>query len=260
MTPVYVPPPFPSGAWAIFLDFDGTLVDFASTPAEVLRDAGLIALLARLDAVLHGALAIVSGRSIATLDSLLAPLQLPMAGLHGLERRTADGVLHGHAGDTAWIGPLREALRHHVDAHPGLLLEDKGLSVAVHYRRAREHEAATRSLLQQLCCSLPAEIEMLEGDAVLELRPAACNKGTAVEAFMREPPFAGRRPLFIGDDITDSDAFAFVGRSGGMAIAVGERVPAPWHLAGPMAVREWLGEVVERAHELGRETISGDLR
>ena len=232
--------PFPPRAPCLFLDFDGTLVDFAATPTQVAPDPALTQLLMQLSACLGGALAIVSGRPLPEIDGMLAPLRLPAAGLHGLQWRRSGHINIETPCAAAWLREQQPALARHVAAHPGLLLEDKGASLAVHFRRAPQHEASTRQTLLRLCAALPAEAMLLEGDCVLELRPRHPDKGDAVEAFMRETPFVSRFPVYIGDDSTDAPGLAAVTRLGGTAIAVGQRVPAPASLATPTAVRAWL--------------------
>ena len=235
-------PPLPpaGGPLGLFLDFDGTLVEFAATPDGVRPDPALCALLERLRDRLDGAVAIVTGRRIASIDRLLAPLRLPVAGLQGVERRSADGSTEKPGAPAAWLGPLRERLAAHVAAHPGLLLEDKEFSLALHYRAAPQHEAATRVLLRSLQPDWPDDARMLEGQCVFELRPGTCDKGTALERFMAEPPFAGRRPIYLGDDEADLPAMQAAQRQRGVAIAVGMRVPAVHRLRDPSAVRGWL--------------------
>ena len=203
-------------------------------------DLALCALLAQLQQRLEGAVAIITGRRIASIDALLAPLRLPVAGLHGLERRSADGRIERPAAQAAWVDPLRTLLAAHVAAHPGLLLEDKEFSLALHYRAAPQHEAVTRAMLQSLQPDWPADVRVLEGHCVFELRPGSFDKGTALEQFMAEPPFAGRRPVYLGDDDADLPAMLAVQRQRGTTIAVGTRVQAPYRLRDPAAVRKWL--------------------
>jgi len=233
-----VPPP--ADAACLFLDVDGTLVDFAPTPDEVRVDAELVDLLRAIELRTGGALALVSGRSIAELDRLFAPLSLPAAGVHGFERRDAQGAFHRQSLLDEHLLPARNALAQVVAAHAGLLLEDKGAALALHYRRAPQLETEARTALVRLLDSLLPEYELLEGDAVLEIKPASHSKASAIEAFLREPPFAGRIPVFIGDDLGDFDGFVAVRKQHGMGIAVGDRVAADWRLADPAAVRAWL--------------------
>lgn len=233
---------------ALLLDFDGTLVDFAATPAAVHVDAALRALLQQLHTRLDGALAIITGRSIATLDALLAPLRLPIAGLHGLERRTADGrmLLPPACGD--WILNAREALRQQTARYPGLLLEEKSHSLALHWRRAPQHAAHAQRAVRQLHRSLHDAPLLIEGHSVIELRERGGGKDAALDAFMAEPPFRGREPIFIGDDITDLPALRRARERGGVAIHVDanatrycESLPKETYgLANPRAVRDWL--------------------
>jgi len=224
----------------LFLDVDGTLLDLAATPDLVRVEPSLARLVDHVRTALDGALALISGRAIARLDRLFAPLVLPAAGLHGYERRGADGRLHR---PPLTLGPLvqsRSLLGELLQAHPGLLLEDKGAALALHYRNAPQVEARARGVMAQLAASLAPQFELLEGDLVMELKPACTSKATAVEAFLLEPPFSGRQPVYVGDDVTDFDGFAAVRRHAGIDIAVGHRVSARWHLSGPAAVREWL--------------------
>lgn len=232
--------PLAGGPHSLFLDFDGTLVEFAATPDAVRPDPALRALLERLLDRLDGAVAIITGRRIASIDALLAPLRLPVAGLQGLERRAADGGLERTGAPAAWLTPLRTRLRAHVEAHPGLLLEDKELSLALHYRAAPQHETVTRRLLQSLRADWAKDARLLEGNCVFELRPGSSDKGTALEMFMAEAPFAGRRPIYLGDDDADLPAMQVVERYRGIAIAVGTRIMAQHRLHDPTAVRDWL--------------------
>lgn len=228
------------GPCSLFLDFDGTLVDFAATPDGVQPDAGLTALLARLQPRFDGAVAIITGRRIASIDALVAPLQLPVAGLQGLERRDARGCLHRPAAPAAWLASVLARLRAHVAAHPGLLLEDKEFSLALHYRAAPQYEAATRALLQTLQKDLPQDARLLEGNSVFELRPGSDDKGSALERFMTESPFSGRRPIYVGDDDADLPAMQAAERRRGLSIAVGPRLPAQRRFKDSHAVRAWL--------------------
>ncbi len=227
----------PSG---LFLDFDGTLVDFATTPDGVQPDAALTTLLERLRLRFEGAVAIITGRRIASIDALLAPLQLPVAGLQGLERRDARGHVHRPAAPAVWLAPALARLRAHVATHPGLLLEDKEFSLALHYRAAPQFEAATRVLLQALLPTLPHDARLLEGNRVFELRPGSDDKGSALEKFMTEPPFRGRSPIYVGDDDADWPAMQAAERGRGLSIAVGPRLPAQHRLKDSNAVRAWL--------------------
>ena len=220
---------------AIFLDFDGTLVDLAPTPDGVRLEKGVAEALALLAARHHGALAIISGRPVAQIDAMLAPLVLPVAGVHGVERRGADGQLHVAA--TPDVAPVLAQAQALAALHPGLLVEQKRGAVALHYRLAPDLE---QLCVQQMTAAVQAcpGILLLHGKMVLEAKPAATNKGGAIAAFMTEAPFAGRRPVFAGDDTTDEAGFAFVEQAGGQGVKVGSGASAAsLRLASPAALR-----------------------
>ena len=210
---------------ALFLDFDGTLVDIAPEPDAVVVPAGLIGTLDTLNHYLGGALALISGRPIAQIDEFLHPLQLPAAGVHGDERRTASGELVLLA-----IHPLdnvEAAAQALAQRHPELHVESKRGSIALHYRQAPE--------LEQLCCeAMQAAVEqspgltLMRGKMVIEAKPGGASKGAAIESFLAEKPFAGRRPLFVGDDFTDEVGFATVQRHQGLGVKVGEGASVAW--------------------------------
>jgi trehalose 6-phosphate phosphatase len=238
-------PPLPAGPACLFLDVDGTLVDFALRPEGVAIDAGLIELLRAASKRTQGAMALVSGRPIAQLDRLFAPLRLPAAGVHGDERRDADGATHYVADEDERLRPAKAALRALVSAWEGLIFEDKRSALALHYRQSPQFRDEARKTMAQLAEGLVPDYELLDGNNVFELKPRSFNKAMAIEAFLTESPFRGRTPVFLGDDTTDIDGFAAVERRGGLAIAVGERVSAAWRLADPHAVRAWLQEFAQ---------------
>lgn len=225
---------------ALFLDVDGTLLPIAPHPDAVSVAPELLELLRGIEHRSGGALALVSGRSIANLDALFAPLQLPSAGIHGLERRGADGVLHRR--DVAeQLVPLRRRAAGYAAERQGLLLEDKGQSLALHFRGAPQFEAEAEDFLRGLVAGAD-DLELTHGKMVLEVKPSGANKGTAIDAFLQEPPFAGRQPVFIGDDVTDEDGFAVVNRHGGLSLRVGppRETAAAYGLADEAAVLTWL--------------------
>lgn len=254
MAPLH-PPAVAAANTALLLDFDGTLVDFAATPDAVRVDPALRRLLLRLQARLDGALAIISGRSIDSLDALLAPLRLPLAGLHGMERRAADGQRHAPPACGDWLGIARDALRQHAARLPGLLLEEKSHGLALHWRRAPQHAEDARRAALQLQRSLRPAPLLVEGHAVIELREPGPGKDAALDAFLAEPPFRGRRPVYIGDDVTDLPALQRALQLGGVAIHVGAEAahyreplpPAMHRLAEPRAVRDWLAALLDPA-------------
>ena len=237
----------PATRVCLFLDVDGTLLEFASTPDAVCVDQDLIALIGSAAQVTGGAVALVSGRPIADLDRLFAPLRLPAAGVHGYERRSASGTFHQQTAIDESLRKARQALDEFVSAHHGLLLEDKETALALHYRGAQHLEELAKAVMVRIARALSPQYELLEGEAVVEIKPSSHDKATAIEAFLREPPFKGRVPVYIGDDLTDYDGFAAVRKHHGHAIAVGDRVSAPLHLENPAAVREWLRALVRRA-------------
>ncbi len=233
-------PPSPD-THALFLDVDGTLLQIALRPDAVRVPPTLLTLLDRLDRRLQGALALISGRLIANLDRLFSPLVLSCAGVHGLERRGADTVIQQAFG-AAVLDPLRGPLSDFARAREGLLVEDKQQSLALHYRSAPSYEAEAEAFLRELIDAESASLELKRGKMVLEVKPSSADKGTAIEAFMEEPPFAGRTPIFIGDDVTDEDGFKTVNRLGGLSIRVGldENSAAAFSLPNEEAVFAWL--------------------
>lgn len=224
----------------VFLDLDGTLLDLRDDPAPVRADAGLLGLLEACAARLDGALAVISGRPISDLDISFAPLHLPAAGIHGLQHRGADGVTTTLPVDLAAVHAAARRLALAMEELPMTHLEDKGASLALHWRRAPQHAAALRMLAARTLRELGPDFRLQEGDCVAEMVPRAANKGDAVRAFLAEPPFRGRRPVFIGDDRTDIPGFAAAREAGGIGIAVGTRVSADYRFADVEAVRNWL--------------------
>lgn len=235
-------PPVPeaTGPWALFLDVDGTLLDLEPTPDAVRVPAGLAGLLANLRRKLDGALAFVSGRPIATLDRLFAPLEVPCAGLHGVERRDARGHLHRATQDESILCELRRSAFELARALPGVLVEDKHYTVALHYTRAQEHQAALFAAAAAIAGRTGFELQA--GHNIYELKPPGADKGAALTAFLEEAPFLGRRPVFLGDDLTDEYAHAVTRGHGGMAIQVGARCAsvAQFMLEDPASVLRWL--------------------
>ncbi|EOA04096.1 trehalose-6-phosphate phophatase, biosynthetic [Herbaspirillum frisingense GSF30] len=235
--------PYDFAADALFLDFDGTLVELAPQPEEIVVPPELITLLQRLQQESDGALAIVSGRPLDQLDFFLAPLRLPAAGVHGAERRTADGrILQQPVPDAHH---LRERLLPLVQGNPGLQLELKRGALALHYRHAAHLEQRCVETMMDALRHEPG-FSMLHGKMVVEAKPHI-NKGDAVAAFLHEAPFRGRRPVFIGDDVTDEAGFAIAQAEtyGGLGIKVGTGPSqAQQRLADPAAVLALLREAI----------------
>lgn len=233
-------PPPASKDWAYFLDVDGTLLDIAETPGAIHVDAGLFDLMGRLYRESGGAVALVSGRALSDLDERLGVLRLPMAGQHGLERRDVGGRLWIHAPPPEAKSALKAALAPVLERHPALLLEDKGLTLALHYRRAPRLAAYAHRLMAQLAIT-GGGLEVQKGKRVIEIKPAGVDKGSAIAEYLAEPPFAGRKPVFIGDDANDEHGFAEINRADGVSIKVGRgRTCARFRLDNVAAVRRWL--------------------
>ncbi|HWQ38256.1 MAG TPA: trehalose-phosphatase [Burkholderiales bacterium] len=255
-------PPAFSAHWALFLDIDGTLVDFEDRPDAVRVDAGLKELLGELSRATDGAVALISGRPVREIDRLFAPLHLPAAGQHGAERRSAGGTLHLHAPVLDRMQEAADRLTRFAARHRGLIVEAKGVTLALHYRLAPRLRKAAEQKMRELAADLGADYSLQQGKQVLELRPCGHDKGTAVEAFLREPPFAGRVPVFVGDDLTDEFGFASVNRAGGHSVKVGPGASvAAWRLPDARAVRRWLRAGLEgrpqAASSLSRGTGRG---
>jgi len=223
---------------ALFLDFDGTLVEIAETPEAIHVPAAMIPLLSDLTDLLGGALAVVSGRQIDVIDRFLAPLRLPAAGEHGVQRRDAEGHMQEQRPPDLTL--VLNAANDLAGVHEGLLVERKHAAIALHYRLAPQLEAVCRDAMQRVIEGQP-QLELMHGKFVFEVKPAGVNKGIAIDAFMKEPPFAGRVPVFAGDDTTDESGFAIVQPRGGIGVKVGSGPSLALHrLDSPLAVFEWL--------------------
>lgn len=239
MTDLPPPPPALLDRASLFLDFDGTLVDFVIDPAAAVVDQRLRTLLRDLSAKLDGRLAILSGRSLDDLTARLDMGGIAMAGSHGLERRSSDGRVT-KAPIPPELATAERAARAFADAHD-LLLEAKPAGVALHFRDSRHAEATVdnfaRALAQQ------TGLELQSGKCVRELRVPGADKGDAVRAFMAEPPFIVGSPVVVGDDLTDEHAFIAAAALGGCAILVGEARPtaAQYRLPTVAAALAWLG-------------------
>jgi trehalose 6-phosphate phosphatase len=230
------------GELAWFLDIDGSLIEIAESPDKVVVPARLSELLHALSERAGGALALVSGRSIANIDRMFAPTRFPAAGQHGLERRTAHGEFLQADIDPRGLAAARPKLEEFARSHAGVVFEDKGLSLALHFRRAPQFADAARELLASLAQALGWQYHLQAGKCVVELKPAGYSKGTAIEAFTREEPFRSRRPAVIGDDVTDEDGFRYANAAQGVSIRVGEEGEsvAMYRLPTVRAVHEFL--------------------
>jgi trehalose 6-phosphate phosphatase len=239
------PPPLDPDA-ALFLDVDGTLLDIAARPDLVQVPSELPALLAKTARQRGGALALVSGRPLDELDRLFRPWRGAAAGLHGIERRRTDGAIDHRIdpGAAAALDLVRPRLAALAGVGGGLILEDKGATVALHYRAAPDQAAEILAAAEALQREGGAALRLISGKMVVEFQPRGADKGTTIAAFLAEPPFLGRRPVFVGDDVTDEDGFAEITRRGGVAIRVGEpaETRARYRLPSVAAVLAWLAE------------------
>ncbi len=230
---------------ALFLDVDGTLLEIADKPGAVEASAALLHILERLEIELGGALALVSGRTLEDLDSIFAPMRLPAAGMHGLERRDGSGAVH-RAATAPTLDYIRDTLRDFASRHDGALFEDKGAAMALHYRLAPSIEDRARELVRTLTRDRD-ELHFLEGKMVFEIKSRHVDKGVAIDCFLAEAPFAGRLPVFLGDDVTDEDGFRFVNHHGGISIRVGNpgESAAPYRIQDVPSVVKWLEAVAD---------------
>jgi trehalose 6-phosphate phosphatase len=232
--------------WAYFVDIDGTLLDLAESPSGVRFDRALRDLIEALHRATGGAVAPISGRSIVDIDTLFDGLRLPAAGQHGIERRDATGRVTRHPFPAERLDWARDRLAAAAARHAGLLLEHKGLSLALHYRRAPRLAGYAHRLVRSLAPRLGAQYSIQKGKRIVELKPAGKDKGAAVLEFMDEEPFRGRTAVFVGDDVTDEYGFAAVNRLGGHSIKVGPgRTAARFRLRDVEAVRVWLAQAVQ---------------
>jgi trehalose 6-phosphate phosphatase len=241
---------------ALFLDVDGTLLEIAPRPELVQVPNGLPSLMVRLSAQREGAFALISGRPLAQLDRLFQPWQGAAAGLHGLERRRADGFLDCvvDSASAAALDRLRPKLAALAADGTGLTLEDKGGTLALHYRAAPQRELEIRAVVEALHRELASSLRLITGKMVVEFQPRSADKGRAIAAFLAEPPFLGRRPIFVGDDTTDEDGFAEIRRRGGIAVRVGPlegATAANYRLPTVEAVLAWLASSVIVKHRQG---------
>jgi trehalose 6-phosphate phosphatase len=245
--------------WALFLDVDGTLIEIADSPDAVSVDPAMIDVLQRLDRRFDHALALVSGRELATLDQLFQPLRLTAAGLHGLERRMPGGDTETSNGAGDQIGQVRDRLSAFAESDARLLVEDKGMTVALHYRRAPDRAKDVLALAERLAAEVEGALVLQRGKMVIEFRPQGPNKGNIVDQFMQAAPFAGRIPVFIGDDVTDEDGFAAVNKRHGHSIRVGPKEPnekteASWRIDSVAELCRWLASLADRHAAHSSET------
>ena len=240
------PPPLRSlGQVALFLDLDGTIAPFESNPARVRAEPSRNELLTKLVQFYDGRVAIISGRSIADLDSIISWRVPAVAGVHGLQRRTTNGnmlIIAAHPN----LRLARCIFQSYSKKFSGVLFEDKIISVALHYRNAPSNEAEILELAAQL--AVDTGLTLQKGEMVAELRTPGPDKGDAIRSFLSERPFIGHRPIFVGDDLTDEQGFEVVEEAGGIGILVGPERPtrASFGLRDVEEVLRWLkGGLIE---------------
>lgn len=241
-------------AVALFLDVDGTLLRIRDNPSEVHADSALVDILEACSVELGGAMSLVSGRSIAEVDRIFAPAVFPVAGAHGAELRIDGGqtVKGEHK-------PLPAAALQSLEAlaarNGGLLVERKHGGASLHYRKAPELKNECRDAVNVLLRELGDEYRLIAGKMVFEIAPAAHNKGAAIQSFLERPPFAGRAPVFLGDDVTDEDGFRVVNKLDGISIRVGDSTDseAQYELPDVQSVRVWLRHAILGIQESIRE-------
>lgn len=235
---------------ALFLDFDGTLVDIVDRPEAVALDPALPEILVQLQQKLGGALAIISGRPISFLDRHFAPHRLDIAGLHGIEHRIAGRLSSCDPEEHPQLRAMVERLEEIVATKAGLLVEDKGCSVAVHWRQAPQEKEFALNIAHAAVEALGSEYRVQHGKAVAEILPSAAGKGKVIERFLQEAPYKGRRPIFVGDDLTDENGFRTVNDHGGLSIRIG---------AGETIAKVRLGTPADLRHCLSVWALEGNL-
>ena len=236
-------PPLPDPEdrdWAWFLDVDGTLLEIEKHPDLVSADRELLELLDRLGQRYDGAVALISGRSLAQLERIFGPVTIAAAASHGLELRPVSGEVTLLA--DAMPKAVVEEILEFTERHPGLVLEQKSFSVGVHFRARPELAREVTERLEKIAAKLDDRFRLQEGKMMIELLPSAAGKGGAIRAFMQQPPFRGRRPVFVGDDVTDEHGFAAVNELGGLSVRVGDipETSAQWRLRNVSELRAWL--------------------
>jgi trehalose 6-phosphate phosphatase len=232
---------------ALYLDIDGTILDLAPSPDAVEVPVWMVPLLQRLSSKLDGAVAFVSGRTIAAIDHLFRPLTLPAIGVHGGEIRTPNGEIVVDEQLSAELQAAEPLLREAIEHIRGVQLENKRSVIALHYRSVPERGREVLKVAELVAGSLGSQFGVLMGKCVVEIRPRHLTKGAAMRRLMERAPFRDRTPIFAGDDTTDEDAFEVVNGLGGISVRVGEKAPtaARFQLADPEQLRGWLLQVAD---------------
>jgi trehalose 6-phosphate phosphatase len=237
--------------WAWFFDIDGTLVEIASLPSRIIVHDELLRAIARLHLLTGGAVSLITGRAISDVDRIFDLPEIAIAGQHGLELRAAGGEISSHSVPKEALRPLRDELSSAIARHPGLVAEFKGMSIALHYRMAPELASYSHRLLRSLGARYAPDFVVQKGKRVVELKPLGADKGEVIRRLMTTEPFAGRTPVFVGDDLTDEAGFAIVNELSGNSIKVG---PGPtcarFRLRTVTQVRQWLSEGMKQTESI----------
>ena len=225
---------------AVFLDVDGTLLEFCDNPDDVYPAIELSTILNSLSSLLKGALALITGRKILEIDRIFHPLQLPIGGLHGLEHRDAKGEIK-LVKNINFPKSIRSQLQFFGKMHPDCTIEDKGLTMAVHYRKAPKFEEKALKFVNKLI-EEEKHFHAIHGNMAIEIKHIGVDKGQSISLFMENEPFVDKLPIFIGDDVTDEDGFKYINANNGISINVGKRTSslARYNLDNVDAVHEWL--------------------
>ena len=239
--------PVPLQRCAFFLDLDGTLAALQPRPEQVFIPEKTLSSIHTLTQA-GIPVAVVSGRRIDDIDHLVKPLQLPAGGIHGAERRGYSGQMHRLTLDADLLARVGAELGAAIESHPTLYLESKGMAFALHYRQAPELEDEARRIAETLVERYPQQLTLQPGKSVFELKPKGASKGAVIRTFMREAPFDGRVPVFLGDDLTDEAGFEVINEMGGLSIKIGEgSTVAQQRLESVEAVADWLCGLAEQA-------------
>ncbi|HBM7635768.1 TPA: trehalose-phosphatase [Enterobacter asburiae] len=258
MADLLTAPPVLPGKYAFFFDLDGTLAGIQPHPDDVVVPDTVLENLQQLSRLNEGALALISGRSMAELDVLASPYHFPLAGVHGAERRDIHDQLHVVSLPETLIKALHTQLSSALESLPGTELEAKGMAFALHYRQAPHHEAAVFAIARSVADAHP-QLALQPGKCVVEIKPEGINKGDAIAAFMAEPPFKGRTPVFIGDDLTDEAGFRVVNQAEGIAVKVGPGdTVAEWRLADVASVWQWISDIANQQQQQIAQSKGGN--
>ncbi len=238
--------------WAWFFDIDGTLVEIASLPSRIIVHDELLRAIARLHVLTGGAVSLITGRAISDVDRIFDLPEISVAGQHGLELRVAGGNITSHPVPEEALRLLRDELSSSIAGRPGLVAEFKGMSIALHYRMAPALAGYSHTLLRSLGAKYAPDFVIQKGKRVVELKPVGADKGEVIRRLMTTDPFAGRTPVFVGDDLTDEAGFAIVNEMAGHSIKVGSGPTcARFRLTTVSQVRRWLAEGTEREESIG---------